>query len=120
MKKKEVKTGEIVTFLGERSRIEGKIEFEGTIRLDGNVKGSIAGEKGTVIIGEKAVIDADIHVDGAVIYGHVNGTIDALNSIQVFPPGYINGDISAPVISIESGAVLNGNCGMKKSVSQAG
>jgi cytoskeletal protein CcmA (bactofilin family) len=66
-----------------------------------------------VIIGEKSVIHADIVVDGAVIMGEVNGTIDARNRIEVYPPGCVNGDIYAPIISIDSGATFNGTCGMK-------
>ncbi|GBC64076.1 hypothetical protein DENIS_5078 [Desulfonema ishimotonii] len=111
--KKAKKAGTISTFLGPESSIEGILEFQGTIRLDGNVKGKICSSSGTVIVGEKAVINADIIVDGAVIMGEVNGTIDAKDRIEVYPPGRVTGDIYAPVISIDSGATFNGNCGMK-------
>jgi cytoskeletal protein CcmA (bactofilin family) len=45
--------------------------------------------------------------------GEVNGTIDAMEKIEVYPPGRVNGDIHAPMITIDSGATFNGNCGMK-------
>jgi len=105
--------GAISTFLGPESSIEGTIEFHGTIRLDGKVKGKITGEDGIVIIGEQAVINADIIVEGAQIYGEVNGRIEAKEKIEVFSPGRVMGDIYAPIISIDSGASFNGNCGMK-------
>ncbi|MDM8521975.1 polymer-forming cytoskeletal protein [Desulfococcaceae bacterium HSG8] len=110
---KKKKTDSISTFLGYGSSIEGLLEFQGTIRLDGNVKGKITSNGGTVIIGEKAVINADIIVDGAIIMGEVNGTIDAKERIEVYPPGRVIGDIQAPVISIDTGAVFNGSCDMK-------
>lgn len=110
---KKKKLGSISTFLGYGSVIEGTLEFEGTIRLDGSVKGKITSNGGTVIIGEKAVINADIIVDGAIVMGEVNGTIDAKERIEVYPPGRVIGDIQAPVISIDTGAVFNGSCGMK-------
>jgi len=113
MGKKKEKTGSISTFMGYGSSIEGILEFQGTIRLDGNVKGKITSNGGTVIIGEKAVIDADIIVDNAIIMGQVTGIIDAKERIEVYPPGRVVGDIQAPVISIDTGAVFNGNCGMK-------
>ncbi|OQX24082.1 MAG: hypothetical protein BWK80_22690 [Desulfobacteraceae bacterium IS3] len=113
---KKTKMGPISTFLGYGSTIEGTIEFQGTIRLDGNVRGKITSNGGTVIIGEKAVINADIIVDGAVIMGEVNGTIDAKEKIEVYPPGRVIGDIKAPIISIDTGAVFNGSCGMKSQV----
>ncbi|OQY59953.1 MAG: hypothetical protein B6245_03915 [Desulfobacteraceae bacterium 4572_88] len=110
---KKKKLGSISTFLGYGSSIEGTLDFQGTIRLDGNVKGKITSSGGTVIVGEKAVINAEIIVDGAIIMGEVNGTIDAKERIEVYPPGRVVGDIQSPIISIDPGAVFNGNCGMK-------
>ncbi len=103
----------ITTFLGVDASIEGTIEFKGTIRLDGRVKGKIISEGGTVIVGENAVVNADINVDSAVIMGEVNGIIEATNSIKVYPPGSVKGDIQAPVISIDAGVKFDGNCAMK-------
>ena len=111
--KKEKNIGSISTFLGADSRIEGTIEFQGTIRLDGRVKGKIFSNGGTLIIGEKAVIQADIRVSSIIVMGEVNGTIDAKNRVEVYPPGRVNGDIEAGVISIEPGGVFTGNCSMK-------
>jgi len=45
--------------------------------------------------------------------GEVNGTIHAKEKIEVYPPGRIVGDIQAPVVLIESGAIFNGNCSIK-------
>jgi cytoskeletal protein CcmA (bactofilin family) len=42
--------------------------------------------------------------------GEVNGTVDAREKIEVYPPGRVLGNIQAPVISIESGVVFNGSC----------
>ena len=50
-KTKEPQT--INTLLGAGTSIEGTIEFNNTVRLDGNVKGKIHSNQGTVIIGEK-------------------------------------------------------------------
>ncbi|MFZ5569176.1 MAG: bactofilin family protein [Thermodesulfobacteriota bacterium] len=107
------KEDSITTFLGTDACIEGTIRFSGTIRLDGSVRGKIESEGGTVIIGEKAVIDADIQVDNAIIMGKVTGFIDARNRIEVYPPATVMGDIQAPTISIDAGVKFNGNCSMK-------
>lgn len=111
--RKKRKAGAITTFLGPESSIEGTLEFHGTIRLDGKVKGEINSENGMLIIGEQAVINADIIVDEIQVYGEVNGRIEANEKIEVFAPGKVIGDIYAPIISIDSGATFNGNCGMK-------
>jgi len=102
------------TFLGPEASVEGTLEFQGTIRLDGQVKGKIRSNGGTVIVGEKAIVNAEIDVGNAIIMGEVSGTIDAEERIEVYPPGRVVGDIQAPVISIEEGGLFNGNCAMKK------
>ena len=110
---KEKKQSSVSTLLGSDANIEGTIEFQDTIRLDGNVKGKIYGNDGTVVIGEKAVVEAEIVVDIAIIMGEVNGTIDAKKRIEVYPPARIVGDIQAPTVLIESGVMFDGNCVMK-------
>ena len=111
--KKEKKAVSISTFLGSDAQIEGLIKFQGTIRVDGRVKGRIASKTGTLIVGEKAVVQADVVVGSAVIMGAVSGTIDAQKRVEVYPPARVSGDIIAPSISIEPGAFFNGNCAMK-------
>ncbi len=111
--KKMKKVGSITTFIGADANIEGAIEFTGAIRMDGKVKGRIIGENGTLIVGEKAFIESDIKVNGAIVMGEVRGTIDARERIEVYPPARIIGKLRSPVISIDSGAVFNGRCNMK-------
>ena len=113
MRKKDKKHDAISTFLGPDASIEGTIEFQGTIRLDGSVKGKIRSGEGTVIVGEKASVHAEIVVGTAIVMGEVVGTIDAAERIELYPPGRVSGDIQAPTISIEEGGMLNGNCSMK-------
>ncbi len=110
---KEKKQSSVSTLLGSDASIEGTIEFQDTIRLDGNVKGKIYGNDGTVVIGEKAVVEAEIMVDIAIIMGEVNGTINAKKRIEIYPPARVVGDIQAPTVLIESGVMFDGNCVMK-------
>jgi len=118
--KKEKKTDRISTFIGADASIEGTIEFKGTIRVDGQVKGKMISSGGTVVIGEKAAVDAELHVNAAVVMGEVKGKIEAKERIEVYPPGRILGDIQSPVISIEPGGVFNGSCLMKAAAEPAG
>jgi cytoskeletal protein CcmA (bactofilin family) len=105
--------GTISTLLGRDVQIEGTLTFKETIRLDGHVKGKLVSSQGTVIIGENAVIEADVQVGVAIIRGKVHGRVEAGQRIEIFAPAQVTGDISAPTVIIDSGVVFNGNCLMQ-------
>ena len=107
---KERHADSISTLLGEDARIEGHLDFAGTLRLDGKLEGTLTGRNGTLIVGEKAILKAEITVKNAVIMGTVTGTVEALEKIELYPPAKIDGDIVAPKVTIEAGAILNGKC----------
>jgi cytoskeletal protein CcmA (bactofilin family) len=117
--KKEKNIASISTFLGSDSSIEGTIEFKGTIRLDGRVKGKISSNGGTLIVGEEALIHADITAGTIIVMGEVSGTINATERLEVYPPGRVNGDVQAAIVSIEPGGILNGSCSMKVQITPA-
>jgi cytoskeletal protein CcmA (bactofilin family) len=118
--KKEKNTDRISTFIGADASIDGTIDFKGTIRIDGRVKGNITSNGGTVVVGEKGIVDAEISVNVAVVMGEVNGSIDATERIEVYPPGRLGGNIQSPIVSIEPGGIFNGNCVMKPDKETAG
>jgi len=111
--KKDKKDDAVSTFLGQGAAFEGTLEFNGTIRLDGKLKGKISSPGGTVIIGDKAVVEAEICVDNVIIKGRVSGTIDARKRIEAYPPARITGEMQSPVISIDPGVMFNGTCTME-------
>jgi cytoskeletal protein CcmA (bactofilin family) len=117
--KKEKNTDRISTFIGADASIDGTIEFKGTIRVDGRVKGNISSNGGTVVVGEKGVVNAEISVNVAVVMGEVNGSIEAKERIEVYPPGRLGGNIQSPIVSIEPGGIFNGNCVMKPNTESA-
>jgi cytoskeletal protein CcmA (bactofilin family) len=102
----------ISTFVGEAVHIDGSLEFSDTIRLDGRFSGEINGHEGTLIVGERACLEARIRVGLAIIHGTVQGSVEAGERIEIHCPGRVSGDITAPVIVIAKGAVFNGTCSM--------
>jgi cytoskeletal protein CcmA (bactofilin family) len=111
--KKVKKIDAVTTFLGQDTVFDGTIEFKGTVRLDGKVKGKIVSKDGTVIIGDKATVEAEIAVETVIIKGSVSGKIQAKNRIEAYPPARIVGELQAPTISLDSGVVFNGSCSME-------
>jgi cytoskeletal protein CcmA (bactofilin family) len=111
-KRPAAEPGTISTLLGRDVQIEGTLTFKETIRIDGHVKGKLVSSQGTVIIGENAVIEADVQVGVAIIRGKVHGRVEAGQRIEIFAPAQVTGDISAPTVTIDSGVFFNGNCHM--------
>jgi len=112
-KKSSSDSATISTLLGRDTIIEGTLTFKETIRVDGHIIGKLISPDGTVIVGENAVLDADIQVGVAVIRGKINGRVEASQRIEIYAPAQVNGDISAPAVAIDSGVSFNGNCKMQ-------
>lgn len=118
--KKDKRREAISTFLGPDAEIEGTIAFEGSIRLDGKVRGDITSDGGTLIVGESGQIEAAVTVDTVIVKGAVSGTLQARDRIELLPPARVTGDIAAPVVAIAAGVVFNGKCTMTGAAAEAG
>ena len=114
MKKKEKRSSgkEINAFLGHDTEFVGKLVFTEAVRLDGKFSGEIY-SNGNLIIGESAVIDAEIKVDTVIISGRVNGNVEAKSRVEINAPGKIFGNIRSPVLIINEGVIFEGNCQME-------
>ena len=107
------KKNEINAFLGKNTEFDGKLTFSGAVRIDGKFKGEILSQ-GTLVIGETAVIESNIHVTHVIISGEIRGNIIADERIEIHAPGRVLGDIEAPVVVIDEGVIFEGNCRMQK------
>jgi cytoskeletal protein CcmA (bactofilin family) len=110
--RKEKNPETISTLLGAGTAVEGTLEFRDTIRLDGQVRGKIISPSGTLIIGEKALIEAEVSVGTVIIKGTVNGRVEAQDRVEIYAPARVNGDVVTPSIAIDAGVVFNGQCTM--------
>ena len=102
---------ENVTFLGKSADFRGIIRFNGTIRVDGRLEGEIH-TSGMLIVGEHAVIKGIVSAGTVMTSGKINGTVTAVERIQILKPGILIGDIRTPAISIEDGSHFHGMCDM--------
>lgn len=103
---------EITALLGRGTRFEGKLSFEGRVRIDGVFKGEIKSED-VLIIGEGAEVHAEIDVATVIIKGGaVHGNIRAKNSIELHSPGKLVGNIHSPSVFLDRGVEFQGSCRM--------
>lgn len=101
----------IDTIIGPSSKLEGKINATGTIRIDGSYTGDIYTE-GDVIIGETGFIDGNIFSINVSITGKVNGNVNCRGLLEILPSGRLIGDVEVKNISISDGAIFKGKCSM--------
>lgn len=105
--------GEIRAFLGEGTSFSGTLQFEGTVRLDGQFEGDVSGSD-LLIIGKTAVVRADIQVGSLVVGGQVEGNIVARGRVELLPTAQVSGTIKTSSLAVCDGAVLNGSCEMRR------
>ena len=99
-------------FLAEGTEVDGEVRFDDELRIDGRVTGRIISEKGRLTVGDTGAITADIEVGTASIGGTVSGTLTASVKVEIHATGRVYGDIFAPALIIEEGAVFEGRCEM--------
>jgi cytoskeletal protein CcmA (bactofilin family) len=104
---------ELTAFIDEGSEMEGRYTFRGTVMLNGRFKGEISSED-TLIIGERAVIAADIRAGRVVVSGEVTGNLRATERIELKRPARVSGDVEAPVVVLEEGVLFEGHCRMAR------
>jgi cytoskeletal protein CcmA (bactofilin family) len=102
---------EVQAYLGKGSRVRGKLNFDGTVRVDGQVEGEISAQD-TLIVGERAVVTAQISGNTIVIKGKVTGDINARKRVEVRAPGRLYGNIVTPSLVIHEGVIFEGHCSM--------
>lgn len=114
------KSKEIDAFIGPQTAVEGNLKVDGTVRIDGHFRGNIASHGCTMIVGEKAVIEADIAVHTVTVSGEVKGNINATRRIVLSSTARVFGDLHAPEVLIDAGSVLDGRCTINPKDAAAG
>jgi cytoskeletal protein CcmA (bactofilin family) len=104
--------GELNALLGKGSEFEGKLTFEGQVRIDGKFSGQIH-TKDTLVIGEGAKVNAEIFAGTVVINGLVEGNVKATQSVELHQPGRLKGNLETPALSIDKGVIFEGSCKME-------
>jgi cytoskeletal protein CcmA (bactofilin family) len=97
--------------VGKGCHIIGQAFFEGSIRIDGQVEGTISAN-GRIAVGQRGTITTSNPIKAAevIIEGGVRGTIVASKRIEIYASAQVVGDLFAPIIAIEAGAALEGCC----------
>jgi len=108
VKKSNAPQKSIDSLIGVGTRVEGNVFFTGGLRVDGEVRGNISSENGTLVISEKASVEGAITVGHVVINGVVIGPVFAGESLELLPGARVTGDVEYYQIEMQQGAVIQG------------
>lgn len=105
-------SGELNALLGRGSEFEGKLTFEGTVRIDGKFTGSII-TNDVLVVGEGAKVSAEITCGTIIVHGEVVGNVRAKTAIELHHPAKLRGNIETPSLMIEKGVIFEGQSKME-------
>ncbi len=99
------------TLLGAGSEFEGKLTFQGSVHIDGKLKGEIV-TSDELNIGQSAKVSAEISVGSILIHGEVNGNIKAKSLVELEATARVFGTIETPALVVKKGATFEGTTKM--------
>ena len=97
------------TIIGAGTVINGDIESDGDIRIDGLLSGNLFA-KSKIFIGPEGTVEGDINAMQADVLGKVTGQIKIKELLQLLGKCDVQGDIFAGKLQVEPSASYNGCC----------
>jgi cytoskeletal protein CcmA (bactofilin family) len=107
-----VATSDLNALLGRGSEFEGKLTFEGTVRIDGKFTGTIV-TKDVLVIGEGALVQAEIDCGTIIVHGQIVGNVRARTSVELHAPAKVKGNVETPSLMVERGVTFDGQTKME-------
>lgn len=105
--------GNLNGFLDAGSRLEGRLHFEDTFRVDGQISGTIESE-GDLIVGAGGEVDGEILVGRLFVSGVVRGVVRTKRLVEITAKGRVFADLHTPALVVEDGGYLEGHCSMQR------
>lgn len=113
----EMHHAKIDSIIGAEAVFEGDLRTSATTRIDGVIKGDIK-SGGTLIIGVGGKVIGNIYATNIMVSGTVEGNLFAQEKIEAASTGVILGNIETKCLFIDEDAVFQGQCNMKRDISQ--
>ncbi|MCB1695675.1 MAG: polymer-forming cytoskeletal protein [Pseudomonadales bacterium] len=98
--------------IGPSIKIKGEVSGDEDLLIQGRVEGTITLKAHEVIVGESGEVNANIIAKTVKIDGKVNGDITGTENIVISKIGNVRGNIVAPRVLLEDGAMFKGSIDM--------
>jgi cytoskeletal protein CcmA (bactofilin family) len=105
-------SGDLNALLGRGSEFEGKLTFEGTVRIDGKFTGTIV-TNDVLVVGEGAKVNAEVSCGTIIVHGEVNGNVKAKIAVELHHPARMRGNVETPSLMVEKGVIFEGQTKME-------
>jgi cytoskeletal protein CcmA (bactofilin family) len=98
----------LLTVVGEHARFEGKFDITDSIQVECEIAGEM-NVGGKLVVGEKGVVNANVHTVDAIIMGVYEGNMVATGNVEIAETGRVTGNITTDSLVIAKGGFFNGN-----------
>ena len=95
------------TVFGSNAVFKGELTFKDTLCIDGEFEGKLT-TTDKLIVAEEGAVLANIEAGTVICRGKITGNVIASQKVEIHSTGKILGDVHAPALMIELGAVFNG------------
>ncbi len=107
-KSKKSDNSELNAFLGVGTEYRGKLDFVGTVRIDGRFEGEIVTD-GDLILGRKASVTGTVKVGRLTSCGRIKGDVVVKERSVLEKTSVLNGSLNTPILVVEKGAIIEGS-----------
>lgn len=98
--------------IGKSITIKGDLSGNEDLVVEGNVQGKIELPNNQLTIGANGNVAADVTAKMIVVIGKVAGNVTGTERVEIEATGAVEGDVRAPRLVVQEGAVLNGGVEM--------
>jgi cytoskeletal protein CcmA (bactofilin family) len=105
--------GMVSTVFSKDTEFYGDLSFSDSLQINGLFEGEIKAT-GHLVVGEGAVVKANISAQSILLNGTVHGNVEALEKIEIDKTGKLYGNIRTAKLKIADGVLFEGKCEMIK------
>jgi len=106
--------------IGKSITIKGDLSGDEDLVIEGTVEGKIELPNNQLTVGGNGEVKADVAAKSVVIVGKVSGNVTGTERVEIDAQGVLDGDVKAPRLIVQEGAVLNGSVDMSGSKGASG
>ena len=98
--------------IGQSIIFKGELSGDEDLEIEGQVNGLVQLANHQLTVGANGRLKAEIKAKSIIVIGQVIGNLSATERIEIQATGVVEGDLHAPRLNVQEGAVLNGSIDM--------